>query len=163
MTETAIAPVNHATLVIERSYEASPARVFAAFASPKARMRWGVPSKNVELVYDEADFRIGGLDIGRCGPRGNLIYRVETRYHDIVPGQRIISTEVVSEGQHRLSFALITVEFEPVADGTRLVLTDQVAAYGGASMVDGHRAGFDAALDNLRAELARDARPNFEN
>lgn len=157
MTEIVKAPVNHATIVIERSYETSMARLFAAFANPQARMRWGVPSSNVELVYDEADFRVGGLDIARCGPRGNLIYRIETRYHDIVPGQRIISAEVVSQGEYRLSFALITVDFEPTAGGARLVLTDQVAAYGGASMVDGHRAGFEAVLDNLRAELEREA------
>lgn len=157
MTEAAWPPVNHATIVIERSYEASPARVFAAFANPEARMRWGVPSRNVELVYDVADFRIGGVDVGRCGPRGNLIYRVETRYHDIIEGQRIVSTEVVSQGQYPLSFALITAELEPVASGVRLVLTDQVTAYGGASMVDNHRAGFEAALDNLRAELERQA------
>jgi uncharacterized protein YndB with AHSA1/START domain len=148
-------PVNHDTIVLERTYEATPARVFEAFASPEARMRWGVPSANVELVYDEADFRIDGLDVSRCGPRGNLVYRVETRYREIVPQRRIISTEVVSEGGKALSFALITVEFLREGSGTRLILTDQVAAFGGRSMIDGHRAGHACALDNLAAELRR--------
>jgi uncharacterized protein YndB with AHSA1/START domain len=148
-------PLNHDTIVLERTYEATPARVFDAFASPEARMRWAVPSAHVELVYDKADFRVDGVDISRCGPGGNLIYRVETRYRDIVPQRRIISTEVVSEGGNALSFALITVEFLPAGSGTRLVLTDQVTAFGGRSMIDGHRAGHAAALNNLATELGR--------
>lgn len=148
-------PVNHDTIVLERTYEATPARVFEAFASPDARMRWGVPSANVELVYDAADFRVDGVDVSRCGPRGNLVYRVETRYRDIVPQRRIISTEVVFEGGNALSFALVTVELLPAGNDTRLVLTDQVTAFGGRSMIEGHRAGHSGALDNLAAELRR--------
>ena len=150
-----VPPLNHDTIVLERTYEAKPARVFEAFASPEARMRWGVPSAHVELVYDQADFRIGGLDVSRCGPRGNLVYRVETRYRDIVPQHRIISTEIVSEGGNTLCFALITVEFLEAGSGTRIILTDQVCAFGGRSMIDGHRAGHAGALDNLAAELRR--------
>ncbi|UVK42168.1 SRPBCC family protein [Mesorhizobium sp. AR07] len=150
MTE---ASVTHATIVLERIYEASPARVFQALADPRARVRWGTPSKNVELIYDKADFRVGGLDISRCGPRGSLIYRVETRYIDIEPEQRIVSTELVREGWNRLSASLITVELQPVGASTRLVLTDQIAAFGGKDMVAGSEAGFSAALDNLAVEF----------
>lgn len=148
-------PVNHDTIVFERVYEAAPPRVFAAFASPEARMRWGVPSANAGLAYDTTDFRVGGVDIGRCGPRGNLIYRVETRYHDIVPERRIVLCEVVSQDGNLLCFALITVEFLPEGSSTRLILTDQVAAFGGKSMIEGHRAGHAGALDNLATELSR--------
>jgi len=145
--------VTHATIVLERVYEASPARVFQALADPQARARWGTPSKNVDLVYDKADFRVGGLDISRCGPRGSLICRVETRYIDIEPEQRIVSTELVCEGWNRLSVSLVTVELQPVGTSTRLVLTDQIAAFGGKDMIAGSQAGFSAALDNLAVEL----------
>jgi uncharacterized protein YndB with AHSA1/START domain len=152
MTE---ASVTHATIVLQRIYNASPARVFQAFADPKARMRWGTPSKTVELVYDKADFRVGGLDVSRCGPRGKLIYRVETRYVDIEPELRIVSTELVCEGWNRLSASLITIELNPVGASTRLVLTDQIAAFGDKDMIAGSEVGFGAALDNLTIELAR--------
>lgn len=145
--------VSHATIVLERVYDASPARVFQALADPLARARWGTPSKNVELVYDKTDFRVGGLDVSRCGPRGSLIYRVETRYVDIEPEQRIVSTEVVCEGWSRLSVSLITVELHPEGASTRLVLTDQIAAFGGKDMIAGSQAGFNAALDNLGSEF----------
>ncbi|QPC90486.1 SRPBCC family protein [Mesorhizobium sp. INR15] len=146
--------VTHATIVLERIYEASPARVFQALADPQARARWGTPSKNIDLVYDQADFRVAGLDISRCGPRGNLVYQVETRYMDIEPEQRIVSTEVVREGGNRLSVSLITVELQAVGSSTRLVLTDQIAAFGGKDMIAGSEAGFSAALTNLAAEFA---------
>jgi uncharacterized protein YndB with AHSA1/START domain len=152
MTESS---VTHATIVLERVYDASPARVFKAFADPAARTRWGTPSPGVELVYDKADFRNGGLDVSRCGPRGKLIYRVETRYLDIEPEHRIITTEVVSEGWHRLSVSLITVEFHAEGPSTRLVLTDQITALGGKDMIAGSREGLSGALDNLAVELRR--------
>lgn len=145
--------VTHATIVLERVYDASPARVFQALADPQARARWGTPSKNVDLVYDKTDFRVGGLDVSRCGPRGSLIYRVETRYVDIEPAQRIVSTELVCEGWNRLSVSLITVELHPEGASTRLVLTDQIAAFGGKDMIAGSQAGFKAALDNLGSEF----------
>lgn len=153
MTDIAKPPVNHATIVLERQYEASPARVFAAFADPAARTRWGVPSNDAELVYDETEFRVGGCDVGRCGPRGKLACRVETRYHDIIPDHRIVYTEVVSQGLAPLSFALVTVDFEADPGGCRLILTDQVTSYGGEGMIGVHRACIEATLENLRMEF----------
>jgi uncharacterized protein YndB with AHSA1/START domain len=41
--------VEHATFVIERRYDASPARVFAAWADPAAKRRWfGNPTEAAE-------------------------------------------------------------------------------------------------------------------
>jgi len=40
-----------------------------------------------------------------------------------------------------------------VGTSTRLVLTDQIAAFGGKDMIAGSQAGFSAALDNLAVEL----------
>jgi len=149
------APVNHETLVFERRYEAAAERVFQAFANPEARMRWGAPSPNAGLVYDAADFRVGGVDIGRCGPRINMIYAIEVRYLDIVPAERIIWTEAVSEGGNPLSFSMITTLFQPDGSHTLLSITDQIVAFGGPRMIAGSREGFSAALDNLHAELRR--------
>ncbi len=54
--------VTHATFVVERSYEASPARVFAAWADPAAQARWFagpdgyyqdiVPDQRIIYTYD---------------------------------------------------------------------------------------------------------------
>ena len=37
--------VQHATIVVERTYAASPARVFAAWSDKDALLRWGNPGE----------------------------------------------------------------------------------------------------------------------
>jgi uncharacterized protein YndB with AHSA1/START domain len=53
--------VEHATFVIERSYEVSSERAFAAWADPEVKARWFVdPEAHLEL-----DFRVGGRERSR--------------------------------------------------------------------------------------------------
>lgn len=152
MTTTA-----HTTIVFERSYDASPARVFAAFEDPAARAQWAVPAEPVVLVYDQADFRVGGIDVSRCGPKHDLMFVAETRYLDIVPDQRIVSVETVSKHGTRLSVSLVTADIQAEGSGTRLVLTDQVVALNDPDILKGHEQGYSGALDNLTRWLVRAA------
>lgn len=145
----------HTTIVLERTYDATPAQVFAAFAEPTARAEWAVPSGNIMLVYDAADFRVGGIDISRCGPPGDLMYLAETHYADIVPDQRIVSMETVSEHGKRVSVSLVTMEVMATSDGAKVVLTDQVTALDDPAILAGHQQGYSGALDNLTAWLKR--------
>src|SRR5712675_989436 len=119
-----------ATIVLERTYQAPLERVFSEFADPVARARWSAPS-NDALVYDEADFQIGGKDAFRCGPKGDLKFRGETHYLDIVPNARVVSSETVDVNGQRLAAALTTLDFEPTKDGTNLTVTIQVVSFGG--------------------------------
>lgn len=152
------AAVTHASFMLERIYDAAPSRVFAAWADPAARLRWGPPAADTVIDYLETDFRPGGRDLSRCGPRGNPTFEVEARYADIVPDARILFSEAVRQGGDLLSLALVTVDLWPGTGAgghmaTRLILTNQIAAFDPA-MVDGNRAGWSAALTNLVAELA---------
>lgn len=142
----------HDTLVLERAYPASPARVFAAWRDPEARLRWAVP-KGQALVFDAADFRVGGRDLSRCGDPGDLRYRLETLYEAIETDRRLVLTERCRDGETLLSVALITVEIEPHASGSRLTLTNQIVALDGGGMIAGSRHGWNAALDNLGEDL----------
>ena len=51
---------HHATFVIERDYAAPPAKVFAAWAQPKAKARWFVGPDEWEKSDHKLDFRVGG-------------------------------------------------------------------------------------------------------
>jgi uncharacterized protein YndB with AHSA1/START domain len=63
--ETIERSVTHATFAVERTYDASPARVFAAWAEPERKARWfGNPDDGVAEF--ELDFRVGG---SRAQPR----------------------------------------------------------------------------------------------
>ena len=56
--------VTHATFVVERTYDAAPSRVFAAWSEPEAKARWfGGSDGEFEL-----DFRVGGREFSRGGP-----------------------------------------------------------------------------------------------
>jgi hypothetical protein len=61
--------LQHATIALHRSYSAPLERVFSEFADPVARALWSA-SSNDALIYDEADFRVGGKDVFRCAPKG---------------------------------------------------------------------------------------------
>ena len=55
----------HSTIVLERTYDTSPARVFAAWSNPDALLRWGSPSEGWDVAYERFDFRTGGSDVSR--------------------------------------------------------------------------------------------------
>src|ERR1700730_2921179 len=95
-------PMLHATLIFERIIAAPIEKVFAAIADPVVRTKWGAPSDTAVVIYDEADFREGGLDRFRCGSKANPNIHGETRYLDIVDNQRIVSSETVTVGGNRL-------------------------------------------------------------
>jgi uncharacterized protein YndB with AHSA1/START domain len=142
----------HATITLEHSYAAPIEKVFAEFADPVARARWSTPSGD-ELIYDEADFRIGGRDRFRCGPKGDPRFFGETFYHVLVPNQRVVSTETVDSGGHRLAVALTTLDFEATGNGATLTITVQVVSFVGPGMIEGYESGNRSALEGLVSHL----------
>ncbi len=149
---TAIA---HATIVMERTYAAAPARVFAAWSDIEARKRWSAPAENIRIEYEQADFREGGRDVSRCVEPGNEDYVAAVTYIDIKRDQRIAFVEDIAHGAKRVSAALICVELAPKGDATHLLLTMQIASFDGSRMEQGYQFGWNAALDNLAKEFSR--------
>ena len=143
----------HATIILEHSYSAPVERVFSQFADPAGRAGWSAPSEEV-LVYGESDFRVGGKDVFRCGPKGNPKFRGETRYLHIVPNKRVVSSETLDTDDQLLAVALTTLEFEPTKDGTNLTVTVQIVSFVGPDMIRGYESGNKSALKNLSQHLA---------
>src|SRR5215218_6564406 len=80
--------IEHAAFVVERVYDASPDRVFAAWSDPQAKARWfDGPEAKFEL-----DFRVGGWERRRGMLPDGREYIFEALYRDIVPGRRIVNT-----------------------------------------------------------------------
>jgi len=149
-------PVNHkpqhATIKLEHWYSAPVERIFSEFADPVARARWSAPS-NDALIYDEADFRVGGKDVSHCGPKGDLRFRGETRYLHIVANARVVSSETVDMDGQRIAVALTTLDFEPTDDGTNLTVTVQIVSFAGPDVIHGYESGNKSALKNLSEYL----------
>ena len=144
---------HHATFVIERSYAASPARVFAAWASPAAKGRWfSGPDEWVKSEH-KLDFRVGGRESVSGGPPGGPVHRFNNLYQDIVPNERIISSYDMHMDDKRISVSLATVEFKPAGAGTRLVYTEQGAFLDGYDNAGQREQGTRDLLDKLGAAL----------
>ena len=153
-------PVIHDTFAIERTFPASPSRVFAAFASKEAKDAWGDTGDLSEPGPDagdtEFDFRIGGRERFGIGYQGTS-FRYDALYYDIVPDQRIIySYEMYADGA-RISVSVATIEFAATAGGTALTWTEQGAyldGFDGPEAPQLRRGGTAEMLDGLAKYLA---------
>ncbi|MBF9036611.1 hypothetical protein HKCCE2091_20435 [Rhodobacterales bacterium HKCCE2091] len=141
--------IAHDTLTFDRRYDASPSRVWAAYADTRAREAWSAPTDTAEVSIDSVDFRSGGRETARCGTRGDMKWRLELTYHAVVPERTICFSEELWEGEMLLTVALISFEFEPDGAGSRVRVTDQVASFVGGEGIEGHGEGYAQALDKL--------------
>jgi uncharacterized protein YndB with AHSA1/START domain len=141
--------VTHATFSIERIYGAPPARVFAAWADPGAKARWFAgPGSEHQL-----DFRVGGRETARGRREDGTVLAFESLYRDVVPGERIVYTSVLSSGERVATVSITTVEFSPAGEDTRLVLTEQGTFLDGAEHPAWREQGTAGQLDALAEEL----------
>lgn len=141
--------VVHDTFVIDRTYAASPGRVFTAFADPSAKVRWfGEPVD--ENAPHEIDFRVGGREVLKGNaPGGGPKFTYEALYQDIVENERIVySYEMTMDGR-RISVSVATVEFLDDGTGTRLILTEQGAYLDGLDTREAREHGTKELLDAL--------------
>ena len=145
----------HDTFVIERTYPASPGRVFNAWADPEAKSRWFVgPDENGQGPH-ELDFRVGGEE-RVSGSFHDAVFSYHAIYQDIVPDERIVYTYDMHMDDRRISVSLATVALQPAGDGTRLILTEQGVFLDGMDNVKQREQGTHGLLDKLEAELARE-------
>jgi uncharacterized protein YndB with AHSA1/START domain len=144
--------LQHATIVLERIYQAPLERVFSEFADPAARSRWSPPPNDV-LIYDQTDFQAGGRDLFRCGPKNDPEFHGETLYHLIVPNKRVVASETLDTKGQRLAVSLNTLEFEVTGEGTNLKLTVQIVSLVGPGMIERYESGNRGALENLTRHL----------
>jgi len=149
----------HNTISLARTYDAPIARVFAALADPEERLQVMAGSQRLTFDYQETDLRIGGRDVFRFGLRGRLQYRVESLYHDIAPGRRIVFTDVVSVGDLRLWIGVTTLELTAKGKRTTLNVTAHMVRLDDAESYDGCDARYAVLLDDLERYLRHEHTP----
>lgn len=152
--------VIHSTFVIERSYLATPERVFSAFADPARKRRWFVEDDHHKVEHFEMDFRVGGKEnarfrLGEGTPVQGMACTNDILYLDIVPNRRIVFASTMSLEARCISASLGTVELLQTAEGTDLILTHQGAFFEGSDGPEMREEGWSVLLGKLTAELAR--------
>jgi uncharacterized protein YndB with AHSA1/START domain len=147
--------VVHSTFTIERRYPVAPEQAFRAFADPELKAKWFAMPPDVEGATHELDFRVGGGEINRGAPRG-IIHAFESRFHEIVPAQRIVFAYDMYIDGRRVSVSLTTIELLLEGDGTRLVFTEHGAFFDGLDDPAGREHGTGKLLEALESVLTAD-------
>jgi uncharacterized protein YndB with AHSA1/START domain len=75
----------HSTFVIERTYPASAARVFAAFSDPATKRRWFADGEGWQIDEFNVDFRVGGRETSRFRFKDGPQVFNDTVYQDVIP------------------------------------------------------------------------------
>jgi uncharacterized protein YndB with AHSA1/START domain len=148
--------VTHASFVIERTYDAPPARVVAACSDPAIKKRWFVGPENWERSDYQLDFRVGGQETNSGGAEGGPTFTYRATIQDIVPDERIVSTYEMAMDGKRISVSVATLELAPEGSGTKLILTEQDAFLDGLDKVEFREQGTKELLDKLGALLAKE-------
>jgi uncharacterized protein YndB with AHSA1/START domain len=146
--------VLHSTFTLERTYPATPGRVFAAWADPAVKARWFASADSEHYL----DFRAHGQEtVLRHGSEGEPSLKFESVYHDIVPGERIVYTSALFANGQLTTVSLTTVQFDAAGGGTQLVLTEQGTFLDGKEPPGWREKGTGDWLDALATELGRSA------
>ncbi|WP_028611786.1 SRPBCC family protein [Paenibacillus harenae] len=136
----------HATFTVERTYAASPEKVYNAWAEPAAKAKWF--SKP-----DIFEFRIGGREYSSGGPAEGPVFTFDACYQEIVQEQRIVYTYTLDSDDKRISVSVTTVELIPIEKGTKLVFTEQAVFFDGYDTPEIREHGTNVMLDALGKAL----------
>jgi len=147
--------VTHDTMVIERTYSATPERVFAAWADQSAKAVWMLGSEDdFDPEAYRLDFRVGGSEWIK-GEAGGDVYTYDARYDDIVDNERIVYCYYMLRDDVRISSSVTSAEFRADGDGTHLVLTEHGMYLDGEDKPELRLQGITGQLDALTGWLEK--------
>jgi uncharacterized protein YndB with AHSA1/START domain len=151
--------VIHDTFVIERTYPAPIARVFAFLSDPAKKRRWYADSDTIAVEDFEMDFREGGTERNRYRmnertPFPGAVLANDGTYQDIVPDRRVVLATSMTLADRRISSSLITVELLESDGATEVILTHQGAFFEGSDGPGMRKDGWEQLLDRLGQSLA---------
>lgn len=169
-TDTLVSRVENDTeLVLERVFNAPPARVFAMYKDPEHLKRWWGP-RGWELPFCTVDFRVGGtwLYCMKCVDKDQGdFYGMESWgkaiYREIAEPSKLAYVDYFCdpEGKENLEMPSteVTVEFQDLGGKTKLVSRGKYAtAEGLKTVMDmGMLQGIAMTWDRLEEALAADA------
>ena len=146
--------VTHSSFVIERVYNAPPARVWAAWSDEEAKKLWFGGGDGLWTPLERAfDFRVGGREraVGRWN--SGTVSAFDALYWDIIAEERIVYTYEMHIDGVKISVSLATVELRPEGEGTRLKVTEAGAFLDGYDDSGSREHGTGWLLDKLGESL----------
>jgi uncharacterized protein YndB with AHSA1/START domain len=146
-------PFVHGSFTVERTYDASPERIFRAFSEQGDKYRWFACHDDWPVLAYSLDFRVGGREHYR-GKAGGLEHQMDAYYWDIVPNERIIWAYEMHVGGEKISVSLNTIRLEATGKKTRMTFTEQGTYFWKDDDLQSREVGTREILDALGRELA---------
>jgi uncharacterized protein YndB with AHSA1/START domain len=144
-----------ASITLARDFPATPARVFDAWTSPDAIMKWwGMPGfTNLKAAFDA---RPGGLwSVTSRRPDGEEV-TAHGQVLEVIPGDKLVYDWRFAGQPAEAPASLVAVRFSASAMGTRLVV--EHSGLMDPAMTPTFEFGWNYTLDNFAANvLERDA------
>ncbi len=150
--------VTHASFTITRRWNASPARVFAAFADETQKDKWFSGDGAWTKVERSFDFREGGIETLTGKWKSGVVTRFDCVYRDIVPpaagdaGRIIYSYTMFVDGR-KISVSQAAIELHADGDGTKFVLTEYGDYLEGYEDAGSREHGTNSLMDALEKSL----------
>ena len=118
----------HGTFTLRRSWAASPARVFSAWADPQIKAQWFTgPPDEWTLIRRSLDFRSGGAEVleGSFSKSG-MVSLYEARFHLIEQDRRLVyAYDMHLNGSfHSVTLSSLTLQSE--GRKTQVLYTEQI-------------------------------------
>jgi uncharacterized protein YndB with AHSA1/START domain len=136
------------SLVLKRRLKAAPEKVYEAWTKPEQMTQWWGAADLSKPPIAETDLRVGGRFRVQFWAK-NEHHSVSGVYREVVPNRKLSFSWAWQTTPERESF--VTIELNPVTDGTMLTLTHE--QFFSEQARDDHGRGWNASLDRLEAFL----------
>jgi uncharacterized protein YndB with AHSA1/START domain len=144
----ATAAIVKPSLTIKRRFNASPAKVFAAWTDPEKVKRWMAPGE-ITPLFAECDVRAGGRYHWIMQSVDGEEHDVSGTYREVIPNERLVFSWAWKSTPERES--LVTLTFREDNGGTLLTLTHE--QFFDEAARDRHQYGWSGAMEKLEKYL----------
>jgi len=138
------------TLIIERTYDASPEEVWQAWTEPQALTRWFGPEDTRSVLHAELDVRAGGRYRIAFDTTDGESHEVGGTYLEAHRPRKLVFTWAWRSTPERES--LVTITLQPDGAGTRLVFRHE--RFFDEAARQNHARGWSGAFRKLDGYLA---------
>ena len=138
------------SLVLKRRIKAAPEKVYEAWTKPEQMTRWWGVHDGPKPTIAETDLRVGGRFRVQFWGAKDEHHSVSGTYREVVPNRKLSFSWAWQSTPERES--MVTIELNPVTDGTMLTLTHE--QFFDEKARDDHSVGWNMMLDRMVAQLA---------
>jgi uncharacterized protein YndB with AHSA1/START domain len=149
--------ITHGSFTLERTFpNCTPARAFAAFATPEGKAKWFAGPPDEWQEHRRAfEFRPGGHEILVGRHKSGMVSAFDCRYYDIVENERIVYAYEMHLDDKKISVSLATISFEAAGTSCTFVMHEDGAFLDGYDDNGARMRGTEGLIDSLARALAR--------